>query len=68
MITQTKKPSPKIPSIELNEQASKLQEEIRVRAYELYEHRGRQDGHELDDWLQSESEVLTKRKTRQPAA
>jgi hypothetical protein len=33
-----------------------LQEQIRLRAYELYEQRGT-DGHEVDDWLQAESEV-----------
>ena len=33
-----------------------LQEQIRCRAYKLYEERGRVDGHELDDWLQAESE------------
>jgi hypothetical protein len=27
---------------------------IRQRAYELYERRGRTDGHALDDWLQAE--------------
>ena len=27
-----------------------LQEQIRCRAYKLYEERGRVDGHELDDW------------------
>jgi len=32
------------------------QEQIRLRAYGLYEQRGR-EGHELDDWLQAESEV-----------
>jgi hypothetical protein len=35
-----------------------LQEQVRRRAYELYEQRGREDGHELDDWLQAESEVV----------
>ncbi len=39
------------------ESTSDLQEQIRCRAYELYEQRGREDGHELDDWLQAESEV-----------
>ena len=34
-----------------------LQEQIRRRAYGLYEQRGRDGGHELDDWLQAESEV-----------
>lgn len=34
-----------------------LQEQIRRRAYELHEQRGRVDGFDLDDWLQAESEV-----------
>ena len=34
-----------------------LEEEVRHRAYELYEQRGRQDGRDLDDWLQAEAEV-----------
>lgn len=32
-------------------------ERIRQRAYELYEARGGEPGHEIDDWLQSEAEV-----------
>ena len=35
-----------------------LEARIRVRAYEHYEQRGSQEGHELDDWLQAEREVL----------
>ena len=35
-----------------------LQEQIRRRAYELYEQRGRQDGHEREDWLRAEAEIL----------
>jgi len=31
-------------------------QDIRVRAYELFEQRGREDGHDLDDWLQAEAE------------
>lgn len=38
-----------------------LQEQIRLRAYELYEQRGRGDGRDLDDWLQAESEVKQKK-------
>ena len=38
-----------------------IQEQIRLRAYALFEQRGR-DGFELDNWLQAESEV-TQRKT-----
>lgn len=40
-----------------------LEEHIRRRAYELYEARGREDGHELDDWFQARRELTnTKRK------
>jgi Protein of unknown function (DUF2934) len=35
-----------------------LEHEIRLRAYDLYQQRGRMDGHALDDWLQAEAEVL----------
>ena len=33
------------------------EENVRVRAYELYEVRGRIDGHAEEDWLQAEGEV-----------
>jgi hypothetical protein len=32
-------------------------EQIQLRAYELFEQRGREHGHDLDDWLRAESEV-----------
>jgi len=32
--------------------------EIRRRAYSFYEQRGKKDGHDVDDWLQAEQEVL----------
>ena len=35
-----------------------LEDEIRRRAYELSQHRGFASGHETEDWLQAESEVL----------
>jgi hypothetical protein len=34
-----------------------LEEEIRRRAYELYEERGREDGHDVDDWVRAKAEV-----------
>jgi hypothetical protein len=37
-----------------------LETEIRARAYELYEKRGRQDGYAQDDWFQAEAEVLSR--------
>jgi len=36
------------------------QEQIRLRAYELYEQRGRADGFAEQDWLTAESEMLGK--------
>jgi len=34
-----------------------VDDQIRLRAYELYEERGREDGHELEDWLRAEEEI-----------
>jgi hypothetical protein len=44
-----------------------LDSQIRLRAYQLYEARGREDGYELDDWLRAEEEV-TQKKVRTIAA
>ena len=44
-----------------------LEDQIRSRAYELYEERGKEDGHDLDDWLRAEAD-LTSRKHRSVAA
>jgi len=35
----------------------KLEDRIRVRAYELYERRGKTPGHAVEDWLQAEAEL-----------
>ena len=48
-------------------QPQNLEETIRVRAYELYEARGREDGRDLDDWLRAEEQV-TQQKVRTIAA
>ncbi len=43
---------------------TRLEDDIRRRAYELYEARGREDGQELEDWLQARAEITaTKRHT-----
>jgi hypothetical protein len=34
------------------------QDLIRERAYQLYERRGGQDGHALQDWLMAEKQIL----------
>jgi hypothetical protein len=38
-----------------------LEYQIRLRAYELYEKRGREDSRELDDWLRAEGEIMQKK-------
>ena len=40
-----------------NEPEEDLEDHIRERAHELYEARGREDGHELEDWLRAEEEI-----------
>ncbi len=34
-----------------------LEEMIRVHADAMYEERGKEDGHELEDWLRAEAEL-----------
>jgi hypothetical protein len=34
-----------------------IEQQIQQRAYELYEQRGRTDGHDMEDWLQAEREI-----------
>lgn len=38
--------------------SDEVRERIAKRAYELYEQRGRQDGRELEDWLEAEEIVM----------
>ncbi|MGA3087785.1 MAG: DUF2934 domain-containing protein [Terriglobales bacterium] len=44
-----------------------LEEEIRNRAYVLYQQRGNEGGFELEDWLQAEAEVLDAHRARKAA-
>jgi hypothetical protein len=52
MSTDTKKPVATVRS-----EPQDLDQQIRLRAYQLYEARGREDGHDLDDWLRAEEEL-----------
>lgn len=47
--------------------APDIVKQIQVRAHELFEQRGREEGHDLDDWLQAEAEV-TQQKAKAKAA
>ena len=38
-----------------------IEHQIRLRAYELYEERGREDGHELEDWHRAKEETTIKK-------
>jgi len=35
-----------------------VERKIQLRAYEIYEQRGRAEGQALDDWINAEAEVL----------
>lgn len=48
---------PKRPSATVTSEPHELEHQIRLRAHELYEARGREDGHELEDWLRAEEEI-----------
>jgi CRISPR/Cas system type I-B associated protein Csh2 (Cas7 group RAMP superfamily) len=39
-------------------ESQELKEKIRKRAYQLYEERLWEDGHEVEDWLRAEEEIL----------
>jgi Protein of unknown function (DUF2934) len=42
-------------------QEFELEYQIRLRAYQLYEARGRKDGHELEDWFRAKEEFAIKK-------
>jgi Protein of unknown function (DUF2934) len=45
--------------LNLDQGSLELTEEyIRLRAYHIYEERGRQDGHDQEDWYQAEAEIF----------
>lgn len=47
----------RVGSLELTEDV------VRTRAYELFEQRGYQHGHDVEDWLQAEAELKGKKST-----
>jgi hypothetical protein len=52
-----KKPSTPAPKSDEPTVLIPIEQRIQQRAYELYEQRGRMDGHDLEDWLQAECEI-----------
>jgi len=66
MKVTVKESTAKNPNENRLESAIDLEEQIRLRAYELYEQRGREAGHETEDWLAAEAELT--RETSKPLA
>jgi hypothetical protein len=50
------------PTPSLHQGSLELTEDyIRLRAYKLFEQRGREHGHDIGDWLQAEAEIVGKK-------
>ncbi len=60
-------PSPKPVEVRKTAPSVNLEEQIRVRAYQLYEERGYTPGHQEEDWLVAEREILTRSDSQQSA-
>ena len=60
-------PTPKPFEVKKTAPTTSLEEEIRIRAYQLYEERGYTPGHENEDWLVAEREILSRADTQQSA-
>ncbi|HWR16682.1 MAG TPA: DUF2934 domain-containing protein [Terriglobales bacterium] len=64
--TRSKKVSASIAAPEgpvLTKGNGNVEEEIRVRAYQLFEQRGRTHGFDMEDWLRAETELSSLRRS-----
>ena len=61
--SKSREPRPRKPNLPTD-----VEQQIRRRAYELYEQRDRVNGFALDDWLQAETEILETHKSKKPKA
>ena len=52
---------PKKSQATVTTEPQEVEHQIRLRAQELYEALGREDGHALDDWLRAEAEIMQKK-------
>jgi hypothetical protein len=52
---------PKKSPATVTKEPQELEDQIRSRAYELYEARGRGDCHDIEDWLQAETDLAEKK-------
>ncbi len=49
----------KKPAVSASSEPETPEDQIRARAFELYEERGKEEGHDLDDWLRAEAELMS---------
>jgi hypothetical protein len=54
MPTEQSVPAPAVAESQISEVPA-AEEQIRELAFKLYEQRGRQDGHDVEDWLEAEA-------------
>ena len=52
---------PKKSPATVTSEPQELEHQIRLRAYELYEERGRENGHELEDWYRAKEQITIKK-------
>ena len=57
-MAKAKRISKEAPAVAIESTENDIAERIRERAYQLFEERGGELGHDLEDWLQAEAEVL----------
>jgi hypothetical protein len=53
---------PKRTSVRKSQVELPVEEQIRLRAFQIYLERGGQDGSDWDDWLQAEAEIMQAQK------
>ena len=56
--THQKEQKKQVNGVALGNTGLSIQRRIALRAYELYVQRGGTDGHEVEDWLQAERDVV----------
>jgi hypothetical protein len=55
----------RVPTVQAHD-IEDVEEKIRIRAYLLFEKRGGEHGHDLEDWLQAEAEILRSTRSAPP--
>ncbi|MGZ4787804.1 MAG: DUF2934 domain-containing protein [Terriglobales bacterium] len=52
-------PAPESTALQTKQGNGNAEEAIRIRAYQLFEQRGRTHGHDVEDWFRAEAEIFT---------